>query len=76
MTSSQQLPGTRLLLLATETVFSYWFWTMITTDTDKDWGIGSFCPWPRHQFTYNGLSSHSPLLELTNKNVSRKYASE
>lgn len=26
-------------------------------------GIGSYCPWPREEFSYRGLCTHNPLIE-------------
>lgn len=31
--------------------------------TQKDYGVGECCPWPRDAMPYIGLCSHSPLLE-------------
>ncbi|KAM3088414.1 Heat shock protein ssb1 [Clarireedia jacksonii] len=29
----------------------------------KDYAMGECCPWERSSFSYNGLSSHNPLIE-------------
>lgn len=56
-----QIPKTRLLFLALEATFSFLFWAM--KSRDKDYNMGSCCPWPRSSFTYGGLCSHNALWE-------------
>jgi len=53
------VPAFRLLFLAMEATFCFYFWTM--RSRTKDYGMASCCPWPMDAFTYGGLCSHSAL---------------
>lgn len=61
MPSAADVPFRRLFMVALECAFTFLFWTI--RPTDKDYGMGSCCPWPRHLFHYSGLCSHNPLIE-------------
>ena len=56
------VPMFRLLFLAMEATFSFLFWAM--RSQDKDYGMSSFCPWPRDSLSYSGLCTHDPLCEI------------
>jgi len=51
----------RLLFLLLEAVFAMVFWTM--KSRDKDYYMPHLCPWPRSEFTYDGLCSHFSIHE-------------
>lgn len=59
--SSAELPTLRLLFLAVEAMFSFYFWTM--QSPSKDYGMPDFCPWSKDMLSYKGLCSHSALWE-------------
>ena len=59
--SAAELPTLRLLFLAIEAMFSFHFWAM--QSPTKDYGMGTFCPWPKDAFSYRGLCSHSAMWE-------------
>jgi hypothetical protein len=56
----------RLLFVAMEAAFSFYFWAM--QSRDKDYGMGVCCPWSRDAFSYHGLCSHNSLLEAVHGN--------
>ncbi|KAK2014937.1 HSP70-domain-containing protein [Colletotrichum eremochloae] len=56
------VPRFRLLLVVLEATLSFLFWTMASRE--KDYKIGSCCPWSLDDFTYHGLCSHNPLIEM------------
>lgn len=60
--SAGDVPRLRLLFIALEAAMSFCFWTMYCS-FEKDFAMGSCCPWPRASFTYGGLCSHSALCE-------------
>lgn len=57
------VPISRLLFVAMEAMFSFYFWTMHSKSTAKQYGMGECCPWPRESFEYGGLCTHSSLTE-------------
>lgn len=65
--SAKDVPRFRVLFFVLEATFSFLFWTMYSKD--KDYQIGSCCPWPRDSFTYGGLCSHSPLNDRFKANI-------
>lgn len=60
--AASEIPIFRTVVIALEAAFSCVFWAMHSRD--KSYGFGNLCPWPRDSFKWNGLCSHSPLLEL------------
>ncbi|KAK1828288.1 heat shock protein 70 [Podospora conica] len=63
MPSPANVPLARALFLAIEAALTGVLWTVIPSDKEFAFPPG-FCPWPRNQFPWVGLSSHNPLLEL------------
>lgn len=59
--SAAHVPIFRLLFVAMEATFAFWFWAM--KSLENDYGMASFGPWSRDSFTYGGLCSHSSLVE-------------
>ena len=51
----------RAVFLALEAALSCVFWAILRRD--KDHGFAIICPWPRDSFEWDGLCSHSPLIE-------------
>ena len=56
----------RLLFVALEATFTFYFWALYSKD--KDYKMGACTPWPRDSFTYHGLCNHSALNERVNGN--------
>jgi hypothetical protein len=54
-------PSLRVLFVALEATFAYIFWAMRTIT--RDYGIPHMCPWTRATLEYDGLCSHSALIE-------------
>ena len=52
----------RLLFVAMEAALSFLFWAM--KSQDKDYGMSTYCPWPRGSISYDGLCSRDPLIEM------------
>lgn len=59
--SATDLPTLRLLFLAAEAMFGFYFWAM--QSPTKDYGMSGFCPWPKVTLVYRGLCSHSAMWE-------------
>lgn len=60
--AAAKVPIYRLLFLAMEAAFTYTFWAVKSRLTDHS--MISCCPWALSSFTYGGLGSHNPLIEL------------
>src|SRR5262249_52640376 len=61
------IPTFRHVVVTLEAALCSVFWPMF--HRDKSYGFDHLCPWPRETFEWNGLCSHSPLLELVHGNV-------
>ena len=59
--TAADVPRFRLLFVAMEAAFSFYFWAM--KSATKDYGMGICCPWSRDTFTYGGFGSHNALME-------------
>jgi hypothetical protein len=61
--SPANVPMVRLLFVAMEAAFTFFFWAM--TSISKDYGMGGCCPWSAclDEIDYEGLCGHSPLAE-------------
>ena len=57
------VPCYRVLFVALEATFTFLFWAMYTK-SKHGYGMMDFCPWNIDQLEYDGLCSHSALLEL------------
>ena len=55
------VPTLRTAYLAAEAAMTYIFGAF--RDRNKSYGFGDLCPWTQDLFEWNGLCSHSPLLE-------------
>lgn len=56
------VPTTRLLFMALEAAFTFIFWA-VRCNTECGHGMVDMCLWARESLTYDGLCSHSPLME-------------
>ena len=52
------VPMFRLLFIALEVTFTFYFWAMYSQD--KEYGMGSCTPWFRTSFTYRGFALTAP----------------
>jgi hypothetical protein len=59
--SPTDVPRQRVLFIAIECALSFLFWAM--KSKIKDYGMSVCCPWDRSLFTYDGLCSHSALMD-------------
>lgn len=60
--SAALVPFIRVLFLALECAFTFAFWA-IRSKSEFGYGMVSLCPWDRNTLSYDGLCSHSPLIE-------------
>ena len=63
MPTAGLVPALRVLFTALEAVFTFSFWTMVGK-TEYGYGMGSICRWARDSLPFDGLCSHSPLIEF------------
>lgn len=69
--TAAKVPVLRTLFKALEAAFSFALWAMHSNSSQgsessqpsHDYGMADCCPWPRKDFAYRGLCSHSSLLE-------------
>lgn len=57
------VPVLRVLFIALEAAFSFVFWAM-QSKKDNAFGMVEMCRWGRDTLEYDGLCSHSPLIEI------------
>lgn len=56
------VPKYRILIVAAEATFTFLFWA-IRCSTEYGFGLHHTCPWGSNNLEYDGLCSHSPLME-------------
>jgi len=66
--SAVMVPVIRVLFVALEAVFTFVFW-MVNTKKTYSAAIWRICPWSQDTLEWDGLCSHSSLVELPRQNI-------